>query len=116
MKLTSKLKELEAARQATIVQIQETKADIQKMEDTRNEEHAAYETAKSDDEGAAKLLAAAIESMTAFYKNNKVEMGPIQGAAKALVQEPVFEVSADEAPDASFTSPGKSSGESKGIV
>merc|ERR1719456_1635841 len=117
-KLTSKLHELEAARQATIVQIQETKADIQKMEDTRNEEHAAYETAKSDDEGAAKLLAAAIESMTAFYKNNKIEMGPIQGAAQALVQdgEPVFEVSADQAPDATFTSAGKSSGESKGIV
>merc|ERR1719171_2366380 len=116
MKLQSKLAELEATRQATIAQIQETKADIQKMEDTRNEEHAAYETAKSDDEGAAKLLAAAIESMTAFYKNNKIEMGPIQGAARALVQEPVFEVSADQAPDATFTSAGKSGGESKGIV
>merc|ERR1719217_805653 len=117
-KLQSKLAELEATRQATIAQIQETKADIQKMEDTRNEEHAAYETAKSDDEGAAKLLAAAIESMTAFYKNNKIEMGPIQGAAKALVQdgEPVFEVSADQAPDATFTSAGKSTGEAKGIT
>merc|ERR1719230_1274437 len=70
----------------------------------------------SDDEGAVKLLAAAIESMTAFYKNNKIGMGDIQGAAQALVQEPVFEVSADQAPDATFTSSGKSSGESKGIV
>merc|ERR1719230_476414 len=70
----------------------------------------------SDDEGAVKLLAAAIESMTAFYKNNKIGMGDIQGAAKALVQEPTFEVSADQAPDATFTSSGKSSGESKGIV
>merc|ERR1719405_26400 len=33
-----------------------------------------------------------------------------------LVQEPVFEVSADQAPDASFSSAGKSGGESKGIV
>merc|ERR1719240_2347997 len=86
------------------------------MEDTRNEEHAAYESAKSDDEGAAKLLAAAIESMSAFYKNNKIDQGEIQGAAQALVQEPVFEVSADQAPDASFSSAGKSGGESKGIV
>merc|ERR1719230_241240 len=70
----------------------------------------------SDDEGAVKLLAAAIESMTAFYKNNKIGMGDIQGAAQALVQEPVFEVSADQAPDASFSSSGKSGGESKGIV
>merc|ERR1719486_1093643 len=45
-------------------------------------------------------------------------MGPVQGAAQAFTQEgePVFEVSEDQAPDASFTSAGKSSGESKGIV
>merc|ERR1719434_203666 len=54
--------------------------------------------------------------MTAFYKNNKIDQGEIQGGAQALVQEPVFEVSADQAPDASFSSAGKSSGESKGIV
>merc|ERR1719451_59647 len=94
----------------------DTKTDIQNMEDTRKEEHAAFESAKSDDEGAAKLLGAAIEAMTAFYKNNKIGMGEIQGAAQGLIQEPVFEVSADQAPDASFTSAGKSSGESKGIV
>merc|ERR1719161_3066304 len=107
-KLQSKLAELEATRLKTIEQIQNTKTDIQNMEDTRNEEHAAYESAKSDDEGASKLLAAAIESMTAFYKNNKI----------AMVQDdaPTFEVSPDQAPDASFSSAGKSSGESKGIV
>merc|ERR1719456_310488 len=116
MKLTTKLNELEATLQETIKQILDTKTDIKDMEDTRKEEHAAFESAKSDDEGAAKLLGAAIEAMTAFYKNNKIAMGEIQGAAKALVQEPVFEVSADEAPDATFTSAGKSSGESKGIV
>merc|ERR1719335_2101361 len=54
--------------------------------------------------------------MTAFYKNNKIDQGEIQGAAQGLIQEPTFEVSADQAPDASFTSAGKSSGESKGIV
>merc|ERR1719451_216468 len=94
----------------------DTKTDIQNMEDTRKEEHAAFESAKSDDEGAAKLLGAAIEAMTAFYKNNKIGMGEIQGAAQGLIQEPVFEVSADQAPDASFTSAGKSSGEAEGIV
>merc|ERR1719387_1436903 len=112
MKLTTKLEELEASRLQTIQQIQDTKTDIQNMEDTRNEEHAAFESAKSDDEGAAKLLAAAIEAMTAFYKNNKIGMGEIQGAAQGLLQQPTFEVSADQAPDASFTSAGKS----KGIV
>merc|ERR1719353_638111 len=113
MKLTSKREELESTKQATIQSIMNTKDDIKAMEDARKEQHAAFESAKSDDEGAAKLLAAAIESMTAFYKNNKIGMGDIQGAAQALVQEPVFEVSADQAPDASFSSSGKSSGESK---
>merc|ERR1719217_1860704 len=116
MKLTTKLEDLEASRLATIQQIQETKTDIQNMEDTRKEEHAAFQSAKSDDEGAAKLLGAAIEAMTAFYKNNKIGMGEIQGAAQGFIQQPTFEVSADQAPDASFTSAGKSSGESKGIV
>merc|ERR1719482_867126 len=78
MKLTSKLEELEGTLQATIQQIMDTKTDISDMEDTRNEEHAAFESAKSDDEGAAKLLAAAIEAMTAFYENNKIGMGEIQ--------------------------------------
>jgi len=116
MKLTTKLNELEASLQQTIQQIMDTKTDIKNMEDTRKEENAAFQSAKSDDEGAAKLLGAAIEAMTAFYKNNKIGMGEIQGAAQALVQEPTFEVSADQAPDATFTSAGKSSGESKGIV
>merc|ERR1719272_752738 len=115
-KLTAKLEDLESNLQHTIQEIQDTKADIQSMEDNRHAEHAAYQTAKSDDEGAAKLLEAAIESMTAFYKNNNIGMGEIQGSATGLVQEPVFEVSADQAPDAGFTKSGKSAGESKGIV
>merc|ERR1719201_3255566 len=47
--------------------------------------------------------------MSAFYKNNKVI---------ELVQnkQPVFERSEDAAPDASFSSAGKSGGESKGIL
>merc|ERR1719207_42842 len=118
MKLTAKREELESTLTATIQSILNTKDDIKAMEDARKEQHAAFESAKSDDEGAVKLLAAAIEAMTAFYKNNKIGMGEIQGAAQGLLQEgqPTFEVSADQAPDATFTSAGKSSGESKGIV
>merc|ERR1719335_1234314 len=116
MKLTSKRNELESTLQATVASILNTKDDIKAMEDARKEQHAAFESAKSDDEGAVKLLAAAIESMSAFYKNNKIDQGEIQGAAQAFVQQPTFEVSADQAPDASFSSAGKSGGESKGIV
>lgn len=115
-KLGAKLDDLEDNLQHTIQEIMDTKADIKSMEDSRHAEHAAYETAKSDDEGAAKLLGAAIEAMSAFYKNNVGGLGEIQGSSTGLVQEPVFEVSADQAPDGGFTKSGKSAGESKGIV
>jgi len=105
MKLTTKLEDLEGSLQQTISEIQHTKEDIKKMEDARHEEHAAFETAKSDDEGAATLLGAAIEALGSFYKNNK----------GALVQEPTFD-RGEQAPDASFTKAGKSGGESKGIL
>merc|ERR1719261_633773 len=45
-------------------------------------------------------------------------MGEIQGSINLLQRSagPEFEVSADQAPDASFSSAGKSSGASKGII
>merc|ERR1719231_1247505 len=86
------------------------------MEDARNEAHSVYQGKKADDEGASKLLAAAIESLSAFYKNNEIETGPVQGSINLLQRAPVFEVSADQAPDASFSSAGKSAGASKGII
>merc|ERR1719231_2143178 len=87
------------------------------MEDARNEAHSVYQGKKADDEGASKLLAAAIESLSAFYKNNEIETGPVQGSINLLQKRaPVFEVSADQAPDASFSSAGKSAGASKGII
>merc|ERR1719231_833858 len=87
------------------------------MEDARNEAHSVYQGKKADDEGASTLLAAAIESLSAFYKNNEIETGPVQGSINLLQKRaPVFEVSPDQAPDATFTSAGKSSGASKGII
>merc|ERR1719310_553000 len=93
---------------STIEEIQATKKDLKEMEDTRKAEHAAYEEAKTDDEGAVTVLTSAIDAMSAFYKNNKVEL--IQ------TKQPVFERSPDAAPDATFSSAGKSGGESKGIL
>merc|ERR1719443_704202 len=117
-KLNKKLEDLEASKAETVSQIQQTNEDIAAMEESRIAEHNAFQSAKSDDEQASQLLAAAIEAMGAFYKNNGIDQGEIQGGANALLQtgEPVFERSADEAPDASFSSAGKSGGESKGII
>merc|ERR1719281_1489068 len=117
-KLNKKLEDLEASKADTVSQIQQTNEDIASMEESRIAEHNAFQSAKSDDEQASQLLAAAIEAMSAFYKNNGIDTGAIQEGANALIQtgEPVFERSADEAPDASFSSAGKSGGESKGII
>merc|ERR1719392_490941 len=88
------------------------------MEEARIAAHTVFKEKKADDEAAVKLLTAAIESLSAFYKNNDMETGPIQGSINLLQKSkgPVFEVSADQAPDATFTSASKSAGESKGII
>merc|ERR1719240_153772 len=106
-RLRVKLEELEGTLISTIEEIQQTKKDIKEMEDTRKEEHATYQEKKTDDEGAVQLLSAAIDSMSAFYKNNKVI---------ELAQQPTFARSEDAAPDATFSSAGSSGGESKGIL
>jgi predicted nucleic acid-binding Zn-ribbon protein len=117
MKLNKRLEDLETTKAETVAQILQTNEDISKMEDNRIAEHKAFEEAKSDDEQASTVLGSAIEALGAFYKNNDIDQGEIQGGAKAaLVQAPEFEVSEDQAPDASFSSAGKSGGESKGIV
>merc|ERR1719321_2283053 len=107
-RLRVKVEELEAMLTETINGILNTKKDIKKMEESRIAEHNAYEQAKSDDEGAVKLLGMAIGALGSFAKNNP--------AAAALLQQPTFEVSPDQAPDASFSSANKRSGASGGIV
>merc|ERR1719453_2313121 len=118
MKLNKRLEDLEASKEETIAQILSTNEDIAEMESNRIADHKAFQQAKSDDEQAVTVLGSAIDALGAFYKNNDVEMGKIQGGAKAaaLVQEPVFEVDENQAPDATFSSAGKSGGESKGIL
>merc|ERR1719284_431298 len=117
-KFHAHVEELEATRAQTIKQIQNVRDEIEKMEDKRKEDRAIFEEKKADDEGASQLLAAAIESLSAFYKNNDTGMGEVQGSINFLQKkkEPVFEVSADQAPDATFTDAGKSTGASKGII
>jgi len=100
------LDELETTLQNTIQEIIDTKKDVRQMEDQRKADHAVYQEKKADDEGAVKVMGAAIDALGSFYKNNKA----------ALVQQPTFAKSEDQAPDAGFSSKGKSGGESKGIL
>merc|ERR1712139_519050 len=84
----------------------------------RKEENEAYLAAKKDDEDAIALLEKARDVMAKYYKKNGIKMGPIQGSVKgAFAQdEPEFERSADDAPDATFSSKGNNKVAGKGIV
>merc|ERR1719265_855630 len=115
-KLTEQKEELEDAIVATDAEILATHEELDEMEATRTAENGAFLQAKSDDEAASGLLGVAIGHLSAFYKNEGIDQGEIQGSVQLLQKQPEFDVSEDQAPDASFSSSDKSSGESKGIV
>jgi len=98
----------------TLEQIQDTKDYKDKITGERNEEHDAFKRAKSDDEAAIVLLNKAKDALTAFYKNNDVEMGKIQGSM--LQADPEFAISKDQAPEADFSSKSNRKGMNKGVV
>jgi chromosome segregation ATPase len=105
-------------REQTIEKIAETKKYMKDLTAERKEENEAYLQAKKDDEDAKDLLEKAKAAFTKYYNKNDVKMGKIQGSVKGafLQEEPVFERSADDAPDASFTSHGNNKVQGKGIV
>merc|ERR1719460_1176178 len=103
-------------REETIAKIKETKAYMKDITDERKEENEAYLQAKKDDEDAKALLEKAKDAFTKFYKEQGVKMGPIQGSVKLLQEEPAFERSADDAPDATFSKKGNNKVQGKGIV
>jgi len=99
--------------------IKETNQYIKDITDERKAENEAYIVAKDDDDAAINVLDTAKAAMAKFYKKNGVKMGAIQGAAKGAVlaqDEPVFERSEDDAPDASFSGKGKNKNASKNIL
>merc|ERR1719160_1298861 len=91
-----------------------TKKELEDMEKERTEENDAFKQAKSDDENAIALIEKAIEALSGYYKDNKIEMGPIQGSVK-LLQEPEFD-KGDQPPDAEFKKKGHRKNQSKGII
>jgi len=102
-------------KEDTIDKIGETKDFMKKITDERTAENEAFKNAKLEDQAAIKVLNAAKDALTKFYKKNKVDMGPIQGSVK-FAQDPEFKVSADQAPDATFSGKGSRKLGSKNIV
>ena len=72
----------------------------------------AFKQAKKEDEDAIALLTQAKEALAKYYEKNAVAMGPMQG----FVQEPKFDVSKDQAPEADFSGKGSAKGQAKGIL
>eukprot|EP00929_Paragymnodinium_shiwhaense_P111682 TRINITY_DN79_c0_g1_i1.p1 TRINITY_DN79_c0_g1~~TRINITY_DN79_c0_g1_i1.p1 ORF type:complete len:597 (-),score=287.23 TRINITY_DN79_c0_g1_i1:113-1765(-) len=114
-KLQSLIEKATHEKEETIAEIKATEKHMEEITEQRTAANQAFLQAKSDDEAAIKLLESAVEALSKFYKKNGIEMGPIEGSVK-LLQQPVFEVSADQAPDAVFSGKGKRKNESKGIV
>merc|ERR1719313_1695357 len=115
VKLDDLIAKLTETLEDTEKEIVATKEQMKKMTEERTDENDAFKAAKKDDEDAIALLEQAIEALSEYYKKNKIEMGPIQGSVK-LMQEPEFEVSKWQAPDATFKDKGSRKNESKGII
>jgi len=112
-----KLIELRTQEKAdTNQRIKETLQYQADLKDERKAEHEAFQQAKKDDEGAIDLLTQARDAMAKFYKEQGIDMGEIQGSVKLLQQEPAFERSEDDAPDASFSKKGHRKNQSKNIL
>merc|ERR1719359_1493878 len=91
-------------REEANAKIKETKAYMKDISDERKEEHDAYLQAKKDDEQAISVLNDAKAAFSKYMEKNDIKTGPIQGLR--LVQEPEFERSADDAPDATLSGKG----------
>jgi hypothetical protein len=114
VKIEDTITKIQEAIEDTQKAITETKKQLEDMEKERTDENQAFIDAKTDDENAIKLIEQAIEALSAYYKDNKIELGPIQGSVK-LLQEPEFD-EGDKPPDAEFKKKGHKKNESKGII
>merc|ERR1719353_2761074 len=77
-RLNSKKKEIQADIVSTEGDITDTENAMAEAPSTRNSEHEDFKAALKDDMDAVALLAAAIDALTAFSKNNKLPLGLMQ--------------------------------------
>merc|ERR1719379_1849277 len=107
-----------AGLEADVEKTEKAKEDLeddmaQALED-RTDENAAFHSAKEDDEKAIGLLEDAIAALAAYGENNALVQVPKKHEKGK--KQPEFEVSPDQAPDATFSEGDKHKGASDGIV
>merc|ERR1719359_2201475 len=103
-----KKKKLNEEKDATEKAKEDLLDDMAQAKADREEENANFLAAKADDEKAIGLLQDATAAMSTYGDNNL-----------ALLQkrrQPVFEVSEDQAPDATFSSSDKHKGATDGVI
>merc|ERR1719453_2757940 len=103
-KAEKKKAELEAEKEDTLKKKADLEEAMAQALADREAENQAFTTAKQDDLNAIDLLGQAIEALSAYGSNN------------AFLQQPEFEVSEDQAPDATFSAKDAHSGAQGGIV
>merc|ERR1719375_1685887 len=103
---------LEGKVDKTLEAISDTKETYEEAEADRVRENGAYLSAKAADVAAIKLLADAAAALSAYGATGEAFVQLRVSKAK----QPVFEVSEDQAPDATFSSGAKYAGASNGIV
>jgi len=120
-RLDQQIADMEKEKEETLEHIHQVVDDITDLNFTRHAENEAYHEAKEEDEEAIKLLEEAKSVLAGFYKNNSIDLGPIQGGESGagflqVDAGPEFERSADDAPEAEFSHKGKRKGQAKGVI
>jgi hypothetical protein len=80
--------------------IEDTKADLADRLEMRNKEYAAHVQSLKDDDAAIGIVNQAIQSLSAFYEKNKIELSMAQ--RKQEPESPEYTVDQDKAPETNF--------------
>merc|ERR1719313_1615355 len=117
--LEAKILKTEKARADMLKKQDHTREQLQELKDMfaeatldRAAESAEYTKAKNDDTMAISLLADAIAAISEYGANNDVFLQ----VKKTTTKQPVFEVSEDQAPDASFSGKDNHKGAQDAII
>merc|ERR1719171_623454 len=117
--LEAKILRTEKAKANMLKKQEKTQEQLQELKDMfaeatadRAAESAEYTKAKSDDSMAISLLEDAIAAISEYGANNEVFLQ----VKKSTTKQPVFEVSEDQAPDATFSGKDNHKGAQDAII
>jgi hypothetical protein len=87
-KLVGKIEDTQAKIDEAAENVESILAMQAKLLKEREDEHVEYESEKSDDEAAIKVMASAIAAMSAFYEKNDIKLGKLDELDGKFLQVP----------------------------